>query len=289
MNTPPFLWLLFLIPLLFFIAGVFFFIRVYTRIYKKIRSDPDEALDSILSLAGKVGIDITDVIKLRNSVIGEKLGESDIIERRKYRRKIIEYTVLLCRAEGEKQMVLRITDKVDSPRLTDLFSSDVDVIYCPLKQTVCRELANILGANEEAFLSKAAEGEIVFKSSRTTKTNYVDRLKSIFVRWFTFKTLRYFGIIDDVTKSVQLGSGKQAFWFQRISAYIGKENDEILLILKIRSKLIVKGYRIKFLSPAVFNYTLYYPFGTSGREFLRSAFNTCSISVRQNSAPELFR
>jgi hypothetical protein len=73
-----------------------------------------------------------------------------------------------------------------------------------------------------------------------------------------------------------LKSGKRALWFQRIDAYIGKEfiakgKNEILFVLKFRAKLIAKGFRSKFLSPAVFNYKLYYPFGTSGRESLRKA------------------
>lgn len=274
LNVPPLLWLLFLVPLLFFIAGIVFMLRVYVRIYKKVQRDPDEALDSLLSVAERIGINTSDAAKLRDSIIGEKLKDFGIIEFRKYRRKTIEYAGSLCQTEGRKQIVVRITEKVDKPRLTDLLSFDVEVTYCPLGQTACRKLANILGENEEVFLRKSAEGEEVSRSSGTIERNWCGRLKDTFIRWLAFQPLKYFGTVDEAAKSVPLTSGKQALWFQRIGAYIGKEKDEILLVLELRAKLTAKGYRVKFLSPAAFNYKIFYPLGAPGRQSLRKILQT---------------
>jgi hypothetical protein len=277
LNVPPLLWLLFLVPLLFFIAGIIFMLRVYVRLYRKVQRDPDEALDSLLSVAERIGINTSDAVRLRDSIIGEKLKDFGIIEFREYCRKTIEYAGSLCRVEGRKQIVVRITEKIDKPRLTDLFSFDVEVTYCPLGQAVCKELANILGENEEVFLRKAAEGEAVSRSSETMERNRYGRLKDIFIRRLAFQPLKYFGIIDEASKSVPLTSGKEAFWFQRIGAYIGKEKDEILLVLELRAKLTAKGYRVKFLSPAAFNYKLYYPLGAPARQFLREILQTPAV------------
>ena len=108
LNVPPLLWLLFLVPLLFFIAGIVFMLRVYIKIYKKVQRDPDEALDSLLSVAERIGINTSDAASLRDSIIGEKLEDFGIIEFREYCRKTIEYAGSLCRVEGRKQIVAEL-------------------------------------------------------------------------------------------------------------------------------------------------------------------------------------
>jgi hypothetical protein len=270
-SITPLSWLLFIIPLLFFIVVVIM-LRIYIRFYKEARRSPDKVLNSMLSFAEKVGIDTSDVIKFRDSIVGEKLEDFGILERRKYRAMIIEYRGSLCQVEGEKQVVLQITEKIDESRKIDLITSDIfDVIYCPLKYSVCKALSSILGANEGEFLSKAAGAETLAKVSATLRKNYWDRIKDISIGWLGFQILKSFGIIDEASKIIPLKSGKQAIWAQKIGAYIGKEKNELLLILGFRSKLTVKGRKIKFLKSNVFNYTLYYPFGASGRESLRKA------------------
>jgi len=269
-NITPLSWLLVIIPFLFFIIAVIIMLRIYIRFYKEARRSPDEVLNSMLSFAEKVGIDTSDVIKFRDSIVGEKLEDFGILEHRRYHALVIEYRGSLCQAEGEKQIVLQIAEKIDESRKIDLITSDIfDVIYCPLKYSACKALSGILGVNEEEFLSKAVEPEALVKTSAIMRKNYWDRVKSIFMRRLGFQNLKSFGIIDEARKIILLRSGKQAIWFQKIGAYIGKEKNEILFVLRFRAKLTIRGRGIKFLTSNVFNYTLYYPFGASGRESLR--------------------
>lgn len=252
-------------------------LRFYGRVYKEVLKDPDEALDSMLSFGKKVGIDTSFAAKFRDSIIGEKSEDFGIIECRKYRQKLIEYAASFCQAEGKKQIVLRITEKLDRPRLIDLLMSDVDVTYCPLGQKACMELANILGPGEDVFLEKAREAEAIY-SSGEGKRSFWGRIKDRFMRRVAFQPLKYFGIIDKATRSWPLRHGKEGFWFQSIGAYIGREDDEILLLLRLRSKLVVRRRFVRFLYPAVFNYLLYFPFGAPSREFLRKVCHTIQDS-----------
>ena len=74
-------WLPFLIPFLFFIGVVSLMLRFYRRIYRKVHTDPDEALDSVLSFAGRFHVDASYVVKFRDSIIGEKLEDfNDLVD-----------------------------------------------------------------------------------------------------------------------------------------------------------------------------------------------------------------
>ena len=83
------------------------------------------------------------------------------------------------------------------------------------------------------------------------------------LRWFAFLPLKDFGQIDLITASPRAAGGNEIRYELGINAYIGKESDEIILVLRFEMKYMETG------KPGELHYILYYPFGEVGRKNLR--------------------
>ena len=261
LGPQPSLGLIYLPALIFFLICVFCMFRIYKRIYKTAESDPGRALGSIISLAQKIGINVEAIGAIRDSMLGEKIKDIAVVEKRRYRRMIIEHSLHLYKKEGRKNIVLRVHEYIDRPRLTDWLMAVKNVYYFPLGEGAWRALAGILGQDEQTFLRTVEEYGAVNVRKRKSW------LKNLFQRIFFAQIMKDLGIIESKSTSLRLKSGKKCAWSQKISASLGKEKDESLLILKFVQKYSFPP--LPFNIPRGAKYILYYPFGAPGREHFR--------------------
>ena len=87
--------------------------------------------------------------------------------------------------------------------------------------------------------------------------------KNTLLRWFAFLPLKEFGRVDEISKRAHVADRRQIQFSLDTSAYIGKEFNEVLLVLRFELKYKDTGV------PGYIHHIMYYPFGVMGRENLR--------------------
>ena len=231
---------------------------LYRRIYDEFKRNPCLALGSLTALAEKYGLNTEHINKLRQELIGQRTKDLGFIECREYRDKIIEYSAFLSQAKKEIQLVLRISDRINDKRFFDFFmAEDFTAKYCPLTRSACGKISSIIGKDEDEFLKNSKKGII--------------KTPNFIVRNFGFWNVRDYGLIDEKSKSLTSKAGRFFRWNQQISACTGREKEGDIFILKIKSNLTEtkKIFGTFVFKPAVFSYSLRYPFGAKGRQSLR--------------------
>ena len=223
-------------------------IWLYKKIYNEFKINPDKAWNSLASLAQKVGIDTGHIAKLKKEMIGRKIQDLGLVERRKYHAKIVEYSAFLSQAGTGEQLILRIVDKIHDKRYFDFFmAADFTVLYCPIRKNACERIIDSIGQSEEGFLKKP---------SMPAPRNFL-------VKELGFWGVKRHGTIDEINRVIIPRRGRVFHWYQKIDAYTANEKEEVVFILRIQSKLKEEG------NPPIFNYSLYYPFGRNGVRSLR--------------------
>lgn len=143
------------------------------------------------------------------------------------------------------------------------FSERKDEYRIPIRSGAAHALLSILESNEEQFLRTAADYESRIEMEQTIERDPLAKAKNNLLRWFAFVPLKSFGPIDRISTRVPVTGRKQIQYDLDIGAYIGKEFDEIILVLRFEMKYRKTG------APGRLHYILYYPFGAQGRENLR--------------------
>ena len=255
--------ILFLIWTLLALAFMAFVIRILWRGLRALHGDRSgDTAERILDTAGEIGVDTTAVRKLLEITIGKPIGDPALIEGRTYGRLEIEYFARLHEVEGERQLVLIIKDEAVKPTLID-FSQRKDEYRIPIRRGAIHTVLSILENDEDRFMRTAADYESQIQTRQIIEKEPLREAENTVLRWFAFLPLKDLGRIDQISKCVPLTSHRQIQYELDISAYVGKEFDEIILVLRFEVKYRETGV------PGRLHNILYYPFGAHGRENLR--------------------
>ncbi len=263
---------IFILWTLLVLTGMGYIIR---RLYKGLKTfhgyKSDEMTGRILDTADSLGVNTQGVRKLIEVTIGEKIRDLGIIETRTYGRAEIKYSAHISKVGEEKKVVLIIHDDAMKPTLID-FSKDREEYHIPIGREAAHVLSNILEHDEEHFLRTAAECESRLEMKQMIEKDPVAKTKNTILRWFAFLPLKEFGRIEAIHKEVALTGRKRIQYLLDIGAYIGKESDEIILVLRFDMKYSETG------APGRLHHILYYPFGAQGRDNLRKVLAGKSIA-----------
>lgn len=128
-----------------------------------------------------------------------------------------------------------------------------DLNHLPLSGHACQKLAEILKADELAFISGTA---LYDWPDEPTTQGLLAHLKNGFTRQFHFHALTEYGLIDERRINYPNSLKRTVAWEQAIHAFLGKKRGKFLLILKEKTVSTGQEYR-------------WYVFDASGREILR--------------------
>jgi len=106
--------------------------------------------------ASKLGIKTTAGIKkFWESIIGKKLVDFGIIERRPYGKKyFIETRAFLCKNQGQKHLTLQVVETFEKPGMVEYTLGTPKVNWYILRPHSCKLLNEILGDNEDKFMAQ---------------------------------------------------------------------------------------------------------------------------------------
>ncbi|NQU08284.1 MAG: hypothetical protein HQ583_06955 [Candidatus Abyssubacteria bacterium] len=242
-----------------------FMLRTLWRTFRTFRGHlSDDMVERLLDTADSFGADTSGVRKLLEVMIGEKVRDLGIIEQRTYGRLDITYHAWLNRVEDEDRIVLIVKDQALRPTFWD-FSKDKQEYRIPIRQGAARTLLSILEQDEERFMQTAAHCESLLETKRMIEKDSIANARDTLLRWFAFLPLKECAEIDQISHRVPRESGREIQYDLGIGVYIGKEHDEVLLVLRFEMRYRERGV------PGRLHHILYYPFGATGRENLRRA------------------
>jgi len=245
------------------VTVIFLIFRLLWRAIKSFsdRSSTDE-VEPIADTADQLGADTSAVSELFRITVGEPVRDLGLIERRTCGEADMEYSAQLCRVEDQLRIVLSVKDEATSFSAFSL-SKDREEYRIPISKTAAEALASILEVDEDNFMGTAAAYESLVKLKQIIGKDRVAKIKDTVLRWFAFLPLKDFGQIDVLTAVPRAFGGKEIRYELGINAYIGKEADEIILVLRFEMKYTETG------KAGQLHYILYYPFGEIGRANLR--------------------
>jgi hypothetical protein len=242
---------------------IFLILRLLWRAARGFQGHPSTGEgERVTDAAAQLGSDSGAVGELFRITIGEPIRDLGLVERRTCGEADIEYSAQLCRVEDELRLVLSVKDEATSFSAFSL-SKDREQYRIPISKKAADALASILEVDEENFMGTAAAYDSLVKLKQSIGKDRVAKIKDTVLRWFAFLPLKDFGQIDVLTAIPRAVGGKEIRYELGINAYIGKEADEIILVLRFEMKYTETG------RSGQLHYILYYPFGEVGRVNLR--------------------
>jgi len=255
--------ILFIIWMLFVLAIMFFILRMLWRVMRTyLAHTSDDPAERILDAADQFGADTSGIRKRLESTIGEKVRDLGFIEARSYGGLKIEYSAHLSDVEGRRRIILVIKDEAFLNSMLNL-STRKDEHRIPIRSGAAKALFSILEGNEERFMRIAEDYESRIAIEQMIERDPLKKTKNTLLRWFAFLPLKNFGRIDQILEAVPRKDGRRIEYQLDINTYIGKEFDEIMLVLRFEMQYSETG------RPGKLHYILYYPFGAEGRNNLR--------------------
>lgn len=196
-----------------------------------LRRPSTDTAQRILDTADLLGIDTTGVRGVLSKTVGEKVRDLGPIESRTYGGAAIQYSAQLCDVEGEQRIALVIKDEALSTSIAS-FSKDREEYRIPLRKEAVRALISFLEDDEESFMRTAAAYESLIETKRAIEKDSIAKGRNALLRWFAFLPLKDFGRIDRISAASRTRDGREVRYRLTISAYIGKEANEIILVLR---------------------------------------------------------
>ena len=221
--------------------------------------------------ASKLGIKTTAGIKkFWESIVGKKIVDFGIIERRPYGKKyFIETRAFLCENQGQKHLTLQVVEAFDQPGIVEYTLGTPKVNWYILRPRACKLLNEILGENEDKFIAryynKRPDQVFELKEKRSSRLGIWDK----FLKFIGITNIREISMIDYAERIIFYDQSKQDRWIYRITAYTAKEYGEPLLVLKFEGKLISVQRFLGFIPKGIVQQNYIYPFGKQGRNGLR--------------------
>ena len=221
--------------------------------------------------ASKLGIKTAAGIKkFWESIIGKKIVNFGIIERRPYGKKyFIETRAFLCEGQGQKHLTLQVVEAFKKPGIVEYTIGTPKVNWYILRPCACELLNEILGENEDKFMAryynKRTNQLFGLKEKRSSWLGMQDK----FLKFIGITNMRRISLIDYVERIIFYDQSKQDKWIYRITAYTAKEYGEPLLVLKFEGKLISVQRFLGFIPKGIVQQNYMYPFGKQGRNGLR--------------------
>jgi len=223
-------------------------------------------LDRVLAAADEIGFDTTRIRKVIDTVIGHKVRDLGIIEERRSGGTTATYSAQINEIEGNEQIVLFIKDHTNRRS-----GSNIRENYIPLRREAAEALLSILERDEYQFMRTATDCESRLRMEqrimKSRFTEIINRLR----RLFTFLPLSEFRQIDRIEQYVPLGNGKDMYYHFDISACIGKERNDTVLIIRFETSSTRPG------TPDTEHSIDSYPFGAEGRENLRRVLTETTL------------
>ena len=256
---------------IFLIIGVIIIWKLNKKIFQIIGEDPEKLAHLSFDYASKLGIKTAEGIKkFWESIVGKKIVDFGIIERRPYGKKyFIETRAFLCESQGQKHLTLQVVEAFEKPGIVEYSLGAPKVNWYILRPHACKLLNEILGENEDKFMARY----------HNKRTNQVFELKGKRSSWLGMqgKFLKFIGItnmreislIDYAERIIFYDQHKQDRWIYRITAYTAKEYGEPLLVLKFEGKLTSVQRFLGFIPKGIVQQNYMYPFGKEGRKGLR--------------------
>jgi len=262
---------IFILLTIFFIIGVVIIWKLKKKIFQIIAEDPEKLAHLSFDYASKLGIKTTAGIKkFWESIVGKKIVDFGIIERRPYGKKyFIETRAFLCENQGQKHLTLQVVETFDQPGIVEYSLGTPKVNWYILRPRACELLNEILGENEDKFIARyySKRSDQVFELKEKQSGWLV--IQDKFLRFIGITNMREISLIDYVERIIFYDQSKQDRWVYRIIAYTAKEYGEPLLVLKFEGKLISIQRFLGFIPKGIVQQNYMYPFGKQGRNGLR--------------------
>jgi len=221
--------------------------------------------------ASKLGIKTAAGIKkFWESIVGKKIVNFGIIERRPYGKKyFIETRAFLCENQGQKHLTLQVVETFEKPGIVEYTLGAPKVNWYILRPHACKLLNEILGENEDKFMaqyySKRTNQVFELKEKQSNWLGIWDK----FLKLIGITNMREISVIDYVERIIFHDQYKQDRWIYRITAYTAREYGEPLLVLKFEGKLVSVQRFLGFIPKGIVQQNYMYPFGKQGRNGLR--------------------
>jgi len=259
----------------FLIIGVIIIWKLNKKIFQIMAENPEKLANLSFDYASKLGIKTTAGIKkFWESIVGKKIVDFGIIERRPYGKKYsIETRAFLCENQGQKHLTLQIIETFEKPGIVEYTSGVPKVNWYILRPHACKLLNEILGENEDKFIARYYDKSIdrVFEL-KGKRSNWLG-MQDKFLKFIGITNMREISLIDYVERIIFYDQSKQDRWIYRITAYTAKEYGEPLLVLKFEGKLISVQRFLGFIPKGIVQQNYMYPFGKQGRNGLRKTIH----------------
>ena len=262
---------IYILLIIFFIIGFIIIWKLNKKIFQIIAENPEKLANLSFDYASKLGIKTaTGIKKFWESVVGKKIVDFGIIERRPYGKKyFIETRAFLCENQGQKHLTLQVVETFDQPGIVEYSLGTPKVNWYILRPRACKLLNEILGENEDKFMAryynKRTNQLFELKEEQSNWLGMWDK----FLKLIGITNIREISVIDYVERIIFYDQSKQDRWIYRITAYAAKEYGEPLLVLKFEGKLISVQRFLGFIPKGIVQQNYMYPFGKQGRNGLR--------------------
>ena len=266
---------------IFLIIGVIIIWKLNKKIFQIIAENPEKLANLSFDYASKLGIKTAAGIKkFWESIIGKKIVNFGIIERRPYGKKyFIETRAFLCEGQGQKHLTLQVVEAFKKPGIVEYTIGTPKVNWYILRPCACELLNEILGENEDKFMAryynKRTNQLFGLKEKRSSWLGMQDK----FLKFIGITNMRRISLIDYVERIIFYDQSKQDKWIYRITAYTAKEYGEPLLVLKFEGKLISVQRFLGFIPKGIVQQNYMYPFGKQGRNGLRKTIRCLNKEI----------
>lgn len=262
---------IFILLIIFFIIGFVIIWKLNKKIFQIVAEDPEKLANLSFNYASKLGIKTaTGIKKFWESIVGKKIVDFGIIERRPYGKKyFIETRAFLCENQGQKHLTLQVVEAFKQPGIVEYTLGAPKVNWYILRPGACKLLNEILGEDEDKFMArhynKRPDQVFELKEKRSSWLGIWDK----FLKFIGVTNMREIFVIDYVERIIFHDQYKQDRWIYKITVYTAKEYGEPLLVLKFDGKLISVQRFLGFIPKGIVQQNYMYPFGKQGRIGLR--------------------
>ena len=256
---------------IFLIKVVIIIWKLNKKIFQIIAEDPEKLAHLSFDYASKLGIKTTAGIKkFWESIVGKKIVDFGIIERRPYGKKyFIETRAFLCENQGQKHLTLQVVESFEKPGIVEYTLGTPKANWYILRLHACKQLNEILGENEDKFMARYYNKKQNQVFEPKEKRSIWLGIRDKFLKFIGITNIREISVIDYVERIIFYDQSKQDRWIYRITAYTAKEYGEPLLVLKFEGKLISVQRFLGFIPKGIVQQNYMYPFGKQGRNGLR--------------------
>lgn len=261
-----------LLPIFFFLLIGSILIWKYKKwVIKKVAQDPEALARLMFSIGSKFGLKTAPYKSFWKSIIGEKLIDFGVLEKRSYAFKYyIEYSAYISQKNDEKHITVRVVENFQDPGFTEITLGAPSVRWIIFQPDTCKQIKSILGLNEKEFMNK-------FRASTVTSYELHDipgkwvRIRESFYKMLGITNLRFITTLDKMTRNIPDRGRTKTIWSQQIQLFFAEEYGEPLLIIKAYMRLVGARKLFGKIPSGLIQEMRMYPFGEKGRNGLRLA------------------